>query len=191
MKRKILLIITIVLMLVVTGCKKDETDSKKFKEEYPQVSEYNVFTYKSADDIIKILEHGTAVVYLGFPECPWCQAYVPLLNEVADTEGLEKIYYYNIYNARKESTEEYQKIVKILDKYLQYDSEGNKKVYVPAVIVVQKGEIIGFDDETSYDTLGLTKPSEYWTEERTKKLKLKLSEMISQIVDNKCTDCND
>lgn len=179
------------IAIILTGCTKQESDQQKFAKEYSQVPEYNVFNYKNADEIIKILEHGTAVVYLGFPECPWCQAYVPLLNEVADTEGLEKIYYYNIYNARKESTEEYQKIVKILDKYLQYDSEGNKKVYVPAVIVVQKGEIIGFDDETSYDTLGLTKPSEYWTEERTKKLKLKLSEMISQIVDNKCTDCND
>lgn len=191
MKKKIILTIMAFIAIILTGCTKQESDQQKFAKEYSQVPEYNVFNYKNADEIIKILEHGTAVVYLGFPECPWCQAYVPLLNEVADTEGLEKIYYYNIYNARKESTEEYQKIVKILDKYLQYDSEGNKKVYVPAVIVVQKGEIIGFDDETSYDTLGLTKPSEYWTEERTKKLKLKLSEMISQIVDNKCTDCND
>lgn len=191
MKKKIILTIMAFIAIILTGCTKQESDQQKFVKEYPQVPEYNVFNYKNADEIIKILEHGTAVVYLGFPECPWCQAYVPLLNEVADTEGLEKIYYYNIYNARKESTEEYQKIVKILDKYLQYDSEGNKKVYVPAVIVVQKGEIIGFDDETSYDTLGLTKPSEYWTEERTKKLKLKLTEMISQIVDNKCTDCND
>ena len=94
-------------MLVVTGCTKEETDSKKFKEEYPQVSEFNMFTYKSADDIIKILEHGTAIVYLGFPECPWCQAYVPMLNEVADSEGLEKIYYYNILNDRKDNTDNY------------------------------------------------------------------------------------
>ena len=52
------------------------------------------------------------------------------------------------------------------------------------------GKIVGFDDETSLDTLGLDDPKEYWTEDRVKALKEKLSKMISPIVDNKCTDCN-
>lgn len=190
MKKKTLLIAILLITLILAGCSFNESDQEKFKREYPQVAEYNVFNYKTADDIIKILEHGTAVIYFGFPECPWCQSYVPTLNEVADTEGLEKIYYYNIYNARKENTKEYQKIVDILDKYLQYDNEGNKRVYVPAVIVISEGNIIGYDDETAYDTLGLETPEDYWTEERIKKLKLKLSKMISQIVNNRCTDCN-
>lgn len=190
MKKKVLLIAILFITLILTGCSPKESDQEKFKKEYPQVAEYNVFTYKNVDDIIKILEHGTAVIYLGFPECPWCQAYVPMLNEVADVEGLEKIYYYNIYTARKENTKEYQKIVSILDNYLQYDNEGNKRVYVPAVIVISEGKIIGYDDETAYDTLGFEKPEDYWTEERIQKLKLKLSTMISQIVNNRCTDCN-
>lgn len=195
MKKKFLLIILSVA-LILTGCtdkskeKEKETDSQKFSKEYTDVSEYNVFVYKDIDEIIKILEHGTGIVYLGFPECPWCQAYVPKLNEVADVEGLEKIYYYNIYNDRKENTKEYQKIVNILSDYLQYDEEGNKRIFVPAVISVSEGKIIGFDDETSLDTKGLDDPKEYWTEERVKSLKEKLTNMISPIVDNKCTDCN-
>ena len=131
MKKKILLIILVVSVLL-TGCKdktkEEETDSQKFSKEYTDVSEYNVFVYKDIDEIIKILEHGTGIVYLGFPECPWCQAYVPKLNEVADVEGLEKVYYYNIYNDRKENTEKYQKIVSILSDHLQYDEEGNKHI---------------------------------------------------------------
>lgn len=193
MKKKILLIILVVSVLL-TGCKdktkEEETDSQKFSKEYTDVSEYNVFVYKDIDEIIKILEHGTGIVYLGFPECPWCQAYVPKLNEVADVEGLEKVYYYNIYNDRKENTEKYQKIVSILSDHLQYDEEGNKRIFVPAVIAVSNGKIVGFDDETSLDTLGLDDPKEYWTEDRVKALKEKLSKMISPIVDNKCTDCN-
>ena len=191
MKKKTIIIMTIICLLLSTGCnKKEYTDSEKFMQEYNQVSEYNVYVYRSIDEIIKILEHGTGIVYLGFPECPWCQAYVPMLNEVADTEGLEKIYYYNIYKDRKENTNEYQKIVSIIEKHLQYDEEGNKRIYVPAVIAVLEGKIIGFDDETAYDTLGYDDPNEYWTSERTKKLKSKLSKMISEIVDNKCADCN-
>ena len=81
-----MLIITLILsVLLLTSCKGKETisDSKKFASEYTQVQEYNVFTYRSEDEIIKILEHGTGIVYLGFPECPWCQAYVKYLNETA------------------------------------------------------------------------------------------------------------
>lgn len=189
MKKNILLFIVIISICFLTACN-GNSDSKKFANEYNQVTEYNVFVYKNINEITKILEHGTGVIYLGFPECPWCQAYVPKLNEVADTEGLEKIYYYNILEIRKNNTKEYQKLVNILSDYLQYDDEGNKRIYVPAVIVVSKGKIIGFDDESSYDTLGFDDPAEYWNDERTNNLKLRLSEMIDQVVDNSCTDCN-
>ena len=191
MKKRMSILLVFLLLLSLTACKEKITDNQKFKEEYPKVSEYNVFTYRNSDEIIKILEHGTAVVYLGFPECPWCQAYVPILNEVADVEGLEKIYYYNIYNDRKENTDAYKKMVDILSEKLQYDNEGNKRIYVPSIIAVSDGEIIGFDDETSYDTLGFDKPEDYWDDDRVKSLKLKLSEMIGSIVDNKCTECNE
>ena len=92
MKKKILLTITLTLAVLLTACSmKKETDGEKFAKEYDQVSEYNVYVYKNINEIIKVLEHGTGIVYFGFPECPWCQAYVPILNEVADIEGLEKI----------------------------------------------------------------------------------------------------
>ena len=192
MKKKILLIIPLVLTFILVGCTKDkkETDSEKFAKEYNNITEDNYFVYRDIDEIIKILEHGTGVVYLGFPECPWCQAYVPILNEVADIEGLEKIYYYNIYEDRKNNTASYQQIVNLIGEYLQYDEEGNKRIYVPAIIVVSEGQIIGFDDETAYDTKGLEKPEEYWTEEEILDLKQKLTTMISEVVDNSCNDCN-
>lgn len=192
MKRKMLIITLILSVLLLTSCKGKETisDSKKFASEYTQVQEYNVFTYRSEDEIIKILEHGTGIVYLGFPECPWCQAYVPILNEVADIEGLDKVYYYNILKDRQDNTEFYQKLVSILSDNLRYDEEGNKRIYVPSVISVVEGKITGFDDESSYDTLGFNDPKDYWTEERIKNLKLKLTNMISPVVENKCSECN-
>jgi len=192
MKKKLLLIIPLVLTFILVGCTKEEkeTDSEKFAKEYTTVTDDNYFVYRNIDEIIKILEHGTGVVYLGFPECPWCQAYVKMLNEVADVEGLEKIYYYNIYEDRKNNTDSYQKIVNIISDYLQYDDEGNKRIYVPAIIVVSEGQIIGFDDETAYDTKGFEKPEEYWTEQEVSDLKQKLTTMINEVLDNRCTDCN-
>ena len=84
-----------VIMLGVLGYlyinKNKDTDGKKFAEEYGSVTEDNVFVYRSIDEIINILEHGTGVVYLGFPECPWCTAYVSYLDEVAKDNDVEKV----------------------------------------------------------------------------------------------------
>ena len=167
------------------------TDASKFKEEYSRVSEDNVFVYRTDKEIIEILKHGTGIVYLGFPECPWCQAYVSYLDEVAKETKIEKIYYLNILEIRKNNTREYQEIVSLLDNYLSYDEEGKKRIYVPAVVAVKEGEIIGFDDETSHDTKGYETPEEYWKNEDLDGLKAKLEKMFSETVKNVCTtDCN-
>lgn len=201
MKEKKLFIIGAIL--VVLGLilsyffliKKDdnkESDREKFKSEYTNVTSDNPFVYRSVDQIINILEKGTGVVYLGFPECPWCQAYVPYVEEVAKKVGIDKIYYFNIKDDRKNNTEEYQKIVKILDVYLPNDDEGNKRIYVPAIIVVQNGKIVEFDDETSKDTKGYKTPEEYWKNEDLDALKTKLEKSFNEIKSTVCkSGCND
>lgn len=167
-----------------------KTDAQKFVSEYTKVSIDNVFVYKNVDEIIKILEHGTGIVYLGFPECPWCQEYVYYLNEVAKENGVKKIYYFNILEDRNDNTENYLKIVDLLNNYLQYDEEGNKKIYVPAVIAIKDGKILGFDDETAWDTKGYETPEEYWKNEDLEGLKNKFIKMFKDIEQNVCTDCN-
>lgn len=201
MKEKKLFIIGAIL--VVLGLilsyffliKKDDNkidDAKKFKSEYTNVTSDNPFVYRNVDQIINILEKGTGVVYLGFPECPWCQAYVPYVEEVAKKVGIDKVYYFNIKEDRKNNTEEYQKIVKILDVYLSNDDEGNKRIYVPAIIIVQNGKIVEFDDETSKDTKGYKTPEEYWKNENLDVLKTKLEKSFNEIKSTVCkSGCND
>ncbi len=165
-------------------------DSVKFKSEYSNVGENNVFVYRNINEIISILNNGTGIIYLGFPECKWCQAYVPYLNEVAKEFNLEKIYYFNILEDRKNNTKEYLQIVDILKDYLNYDEEGKKRIYVPTVIAIKEGKIIGFDDETSLDTKNLDNPKDYWTNEEVKDLKEKLTKMIKEVNSMICTECN-
>lgn len=194
-KKMILVLILSAIMLVLSiSYKKEEiiSDNIKFKKEYSEVSSDNVFVYKNIDEIIKIMENGTGVVYLGFPECPWCQEYVKYLDEVAKEVGINKIYYFNILEDRKDNTEGYQKIVSILEDYLQYDDEGNKRVYVPNVSFHIKGEVIGVDYETSLDTHDLTDPKEYWTEDEVSDLKETLYDLMMKVYskESSCTECN-
>ena len=171
--------------------KNTKIDGKKFAEEYTSVTKDNVFVYRSAEEIINILEHGTGVVYLGFPECPWCTAYVPYLNEVAKANDVDKVYYYNILNDRKDNTDNYKKMVDILKDYLKFDEEGNKRIYAPSVIAVKDGEILDFDDETAWDTKGYKTPEEYWKNEDLEGLKEKLAKMFEETKTNICTsNCN-
>lgn len=189
MKKKIIIVIGVVLVIAlgVLGYlylnkeKNTNIDGKKFAEEYTSVTKDNVFVYRSAEEIINILEHGTGVVYLGFPECPWCTAYVPYLNEVAKANDVDKVYYYNILNDRKDNTDNYKKMIDILKDYLKFDEEGNKRIYAPSVIAVKDGEILDFDDETAWDTKGYKTPEEYWKNEDLEGLKENLPRCLKKL----------
>lgn len=156
-----------------------ETEAVRFGMEYPMVGDNNVFVYGSVEEIIDVLENGTGVVFLSFPSCPWCQAYAPFLNEVAVDLGIDKIIYYDLYEDRVNNSDEYQKIVSILNEHLELDTTGRPRVYVPDVTVVKNGEIIGHDNETSTISGDVT-PDEYWTEDRIAALKNKLKSFIME-----------
>ncbi len=185
----IIVIVASIFLIHLNHRNQENTDAQKFSEEYTQVDKNNVYVYRTIDEIINILEKGTGIVYLGFPECQWCQRYTKYLNEVAQDMGLTKIYYYNIREDRANNSENYLKIVEILKNYLQFDEEGNSRIYVPSVIALKKGEIVGFDDETAWDTKGFSTPDEYWNDNEVQELKTKLEIMISDTDSNMCTEC--
>lgn len=167
-----------------------ETDAAHFASEYG-ISEDNLFVYRDADEIIKILEHGTGIVFLGFTECQWCRAYAPMLNDIAKANRIDKIYYYNISDDRRNNTETYRTLLSLLDDNLLYDEEGNHRIYVPDVSFVLDGQILAHDNETSVMKDNRT-PDEYWTPEAKSALTEKLTDYIKLIqTDTGCkTTCD-
>lgn len=182
-------VLALFLLVYFVFIKNNDSDAVRFQREYTQVDKDNVFVYRDEDEIIKILKNGTGIVFLGFPECPACQAYVKMLNDVAKSEGIEKIYYYNIKNAREENTEGYKEIVELLGENLLFDEEGNRRVYVPDVTFVLDGNIVLHDNESSVLDKDVT-PTEYWTDKRKENLRKKLVEGMKLISDDMCTSCN-
>ena len=188
-----IIVISLFVFVIIMVTKKptEDPDAIKFSQEYTEVGEDNIYVYRTYDELIKILENGTGVVLLGFPECQWCQRYAVYLNEVAKELDFEKIYYYNILEDRKNNTVEYQKIVSTIEEYLHFDEEGNKRIYVPSVIALNQGEIVGFDDETAWDTKGFSTPDEYWNDEAVSNLKDRLETMLIKANPNMCSSCDE
>ena len=202
-KKKTIIISSIVVLLLIVGLvlflvfkknkinKNIDEEKIKFAEEYKTTKD-NVFTYRTIEEINKILKNGTGLVFLGFPECPWCRGYVPIINEVAKKEGLEKVYYFNIYEDRKNNSEEYQEMVKLLKGFLRYDDEGNERIYAPSLIAIKNGKILEFDDTRYWDNKKYDSAEEFWQSADLKPMKEKITKMINEVNEKSaCTaDCD-
>ena len=97
--KKIALVMSMILVLLV-GCNK-ETDAEKFKNEYEslngqtsqsgkkylnvEIEKDNIIKYVSISELLDVIKNETGVIYLGFPECPWCRTAVPALLEAANS----------------------------------------------------------------------------------------------------------
>jgi len=167
------------------------TDSERFTLEYPLVGNDNIFVYRNASETADILSSGTGIVFIGFKECTWCQQYAVFLHEVAKEMEFEKIYYYDIREDRQNNNENYQRIIRILSGQLQYDDEGQQRVYVPDLTIVVGGRKLFRDYETSKETFDYSTPQEYWNEERVDALKERFRTGMKFINPNPspCTAC--
>ena len=153
------------------------------------VKSYNPMLYSNYNEIFEILEKGTGIIYFGFPECPWCRNLVPVLVSSALESKVDKIYYLNIKEDRntltltkkgkikteKQGNENYLKLVDILKDYLPvYDGlndETIKRIYLPTVIFVKDGKVIGVQESLeSYQKRVENNPFDPMTEAEQKEL---------------------
>lgn len=153
----------------------------KFISQYPKVTSGHKFVYAEPAEILDIIDGGDGVVFLGFPECPWCQQLVPIMQEAAQSEKIDKIYYLNIKESRANNDEVYQKLVTKLQDYLPKDDDGNPRISVPDVTAYRGGQIVGrFEQEATNDGEQVT-PDTYWTSERKDRAVEQLREMMARV----------
>ena len=112
--KKVLLII-LVCLLILTGCKKDNKYALEFKEEYESlnglvnkkgkehrtitINEDNPYIKTKPEEIVeKINNNETFFLYVGDSLCPWCRSVLEKSIEVAKKYNIEKIYYIEIWD---------------------------------------------------------------------------------------------
>ncbi len=136
MKRKILILVTIIILGICTGCS-NNSKSLEFKKEYEAlngeknkngkehrtvlISDDNPYEKVSTSDILeKIKNKETFYVYFGDKLCPWCRSVIEKSIEVAKNNKVNKIYYVAIWN------DDGEEIVR--DKYEFVDGELKKTI---------------------------------------------------------------
>ena len=161
---------------VATSPTDNVTSNDKFKTEYTNVTERHQFVYASGSEVMEVLKSGSGLVFLGFPACPWCQQLAPRVEDAAREEGLERVHYFDIREARANNDETYQQLVDYLEPYLSKDEAGNPRIGAPDVTAVKDGKVVGrFEHE---DVPSGTTPAQYWSDERAANSITQLREMI-------------
>ena len=181
-------LLTVILMMgLLIGCgtaEPAEAVEWNMHDAYSDVAEENVFYEGTEESLTALLEHGIGIIFLGFPECPWCQAYAPMLNETVSSAGT-RVLYYNIYEDKVDNATFYDRIAAYINEHdssiLSYNSDGRLVIYMPLVLFVQNGEIIAYDHETCTEDSSVITPEEYWTDDKVEALKTKLLENASLI----------
>lgn len=198
---------------------KEKTDAIRFKEEYEvlndkelgnlgkkyptiELKENNPMYYATYEEVLKALDE-TAIIYLGYPECPWCRNLVPTLIDAANKTSINKIYYINMKDERNklsldangeieteyEGTEGYKKLVEklkdVLPVYEGLNDESIKRIYVPVVIFVKDGEVINMHIDTVESQ---TDPLVELSKEQKSELKSILTDYMLEVSNSTCDD---
>ncbi len=200
MKRKFL--IGLSLLLMVSGCSSQNISSNTtttstttsssedvvLSDIYDDLPSENQFDMMQKDDLKTFIEHGTGILYFSFPQCPWCQAYIPMLNEVLEEQDT-RAYYYNIRIDKDEDRDFYDEIAQLLidqnesgdEDVVLYGNDGKPLIYMPLVLFINNGKIQAWNGESNTNDSDEISPEDYWTQERKDNLKNTLSESIKEI----------
>ena len=128
------------------GCPADESSceaaSESPREEYQRLVES--YTPTSFDEAIDLFEtKDSALVYFGFPDCPWCDEVVPILSELAKEQGVEVLYVRtrDDEKTRLYTDEQRDEIKPYLSDYIRNNLKGEPTLYVPLVISIRDGKV--------------------------------------------------
>ena len=216
MKKAIKLIICVFALIIFTAsCSNTQNEGAvRFKNEYEALNGLTTpdgehvyknikinntvpIKYVESGDVVSLLSAGSGIIYMGFPECPWCRTLIPYIFEAyKESKCGAVIYYYNgladrdvlslsedgdivVEDAGKP---EYHDIVRGLYDYLPpYGGLGDEsihRIYFPTTVFIKDSEIMAVHlvtvegQESGYDEL---------TQEQSSELKSILVEKMESI----------
>lgn len=171
-----ILIIIALIAFIVIGKKNfviEEKVENKITHKYNILDVDNVFEKITSSQTLTKIHSGNALIFMGFNDHKQSEYYASLLNDVAKSLNIEKIYYYDFYNDRKKSNATYETIVNELTNYLYTNDEGKVNLEAPTFIIIKNYNIIYFDSDASKIQANLSE-EDYWNDYNTSLKKLSL-----------------
>lgn len=164
--KKIFVSLFIALIFIFAGCQGENKKKLAFEEEYKHYSnqavvdalkwewfdserynsvfENHVFEKNTFEEVKAAMEgEGKTYIYFGYNpklyQCPYCAIVLPIANEAAIKNGVDKILYLDIYQMRKDNTEEYQWLKQFIKDQIP---DFGEKILVPDYYVIEDGKIL-------------------------------------------------
>ncbi len=107
--------------------------------------EYQFRNMTVAEVAAEMDKGSTFVVYTGFNKCPWCNAMLNMLNDVALSRGIEIAYIDTRANPSWKSNMDigdYDLLVERFGDAIPEDDDGRKHLYVPHCFFVKNGQLV-------------------------------------------------
>lgn len=154
MRKKVILLTIMLIILSLTSCQQKPDE---FQLEYPQLTDPNhLYEVVDASWVISILTNAQnehyqkpTIVVFGFKACPWCQAVIPYINEVAKAKNFEKVYYVDIKDMRDNpSSSDHERYLTIKEKLAGVVDETKDRINAPTVVVLKQGEVLSYHLDT-------------------------------------------
>lgn len=169
----------IVVIILMTGCsikkEADVTDAEKFAAEY-SVDEKNPFKYASIDEVLDIFSGGTGIIFFANSDNELCVETAKILFEALDNKNIEDVYYYNPQVIRDNNTDDYNKLIDIIEDYLSLNDNLDPYLLLPDVYFVKNGKIIGHNNDVAIIKGTI---DDIFTTKRKRQLKNKYLELIN------------
>lgn len=186
--RKLLIIMLLLIVSCICYFLKDNGINNVYIDMDGDEGLETAYNAEETQKVIDFLKSGTGIVYFYFNECDWCKKTMPIFKQALEESDYKgEVLYFNPYYIRKNNTEEYKQIVDILKEILKEDENGEKKLYVPEVVFVKEGKIIGHQTN-NVETY--TNNKEEMTEEEIWELNLIYTSFMDRLVDYECSTCN-
>lgn len=170
---KFVIFAIMIYLFIILGAKEyhiDVEDNIRFTGEYQNVPKNNLYTYVNEDKVLEILNEESGIIFMGFPSNLWSHYYAEYLNEAAMNNQIKEIYYYNFFKDRQLNNKKYLMIVEKLKKYLVVNDRGERDIWAPTVVIVEKGNVLYFNNDM-INIKGDIKPQDYFTDVRKNLLK--------------------
>ncbi len=185
-----------------------ESDGQKYGT--ITIDENNPIKYIDVKDAIEVLDSKQAIMYIGAPWCPWCRNAIPVLFEVAKKYDINTIYYVELDDVKssfeivdghlkktREGTKEYyallDKLKSRLNEYVLQEGKniyhtGEKRIYMPYVLSIKDGKVVGDKVGTVSLDEGQSKYEEL-TEKQSLQLYKEYEELFRLAYENDLPEC--